>query len=1218
MGNRSRFDRHSSRHAPLIWAILVGVTAVSPASGGPPALPVGGTIVSGQAGILANDPASTVIVQQSSKAIINWQSFSVGAGNTVSFQQPDSKAITLNRVTGSGASAIDGNILANGQVWLVNRDGLLFGQGSQIQVGGLLATTSDIRDADFLSGRYDFGLASGNPDAAVVNQGSVKAATGGSVLLSGNRVANQGMIQARLGKVVLGGASTFSVSFDGDKLLQYQVGARSPGQDGADAPALVSNSGTIRAEGGTVLMTARAARGVIDNVVNTSGIIQATSVSLQNGEVVLDAGDGGAVVTGTVDVSGTKAGESGGVIAVKGESLQVGNGAQLDASGDAKGGTIKIGSDPHDSESGSASRVVVVGQASISANAASGNGGTIAIVSADQTDVAASLSARGKIAGGTVETSGQVLRVSQSARIDTAGPVGATGLWLLDPTDVSIDAAMAANIISNLGSTNVSVTATHDINVNAPIVYDSANSLALLAGHDLFISNPVLNRGAGKMVAVGGWDGVTAVAAIPTTAGAYCLNGGSVFVAGSNASANVAFGSNLGATVVAAQDLVLNGQNGYAQVGYSSVGQAPANTSAPIEVVLKGQLTLNGGGVSDAFAQIGHGGSGSSGSFAGDISVSASGRVVLTAGSGARAYATIGNGGEGSSGAASGKVTVASGGDVTFNSGATLTASAAGDALVLASAGNFTGQAGALNVSGGGRWLVFMDAPANNKASGLTASPFYNRAFDFATNTYAPIGSAGNRFVYRLAPSVTVTADNKSKIYGSANPALSVTITGGLAADAASGLFTGAPAIATVAAANSSVGDYAIAPSLGTLTPDFNYGFQFVNGTLHIDPATVTASLAGTVRKSYDGGTAAPLSGVTYQLAGLLFGDSVTVTGPATGRYDTSGAGTGKLVSVSGLSLQGAGSANYVLASSNTAAAIGTIDPAILSVALTGAARKTYDGTTAAPLFGLSYRLAGLLPGDSVTLVGPAAATFDSKNAGAGKSVTMTGLSLTGPDRANYLLASPNAAAAIGTIDPANLTVALTGTVQKVFDGTVDALLDASNIVLEGVMPADIVAPALPVTGFYDNRDVGTAKTVTATNLSVVGGDSGNYVLTSSSASSAIGVITRNEAASILGNSYTVNGSVVFAPVNVDVPVPAAPAPQSQGPADLAGLDEVSDAATAQIGRSLSANSGPSSSAVLIDGLLRQFSPQAGNGLPRAIPPYGEVYSSWGNEAFWQ
>src|SRR5580704_9242697 len=140
-----------------------------------PRMPSGASVIAGSATIATPSATSTLITQSSQKAILNWQNFSLGAGASVTFQQPNSAAITLNRVTGPEASAINGDLFANGQVWLINGNGILFGKGARIDVGALIATTSDMRNSDFLAGHYDFGIASNNPNASVVNQGSIKA-----------------------------------------------------------------------------------------------------------------------------------------------------------------------------------------------------------------------------------------------------------------------------------------------------------------------------------------------------------------------------------------------------------------------------------------------------------------------------------------------------------------------------------------------------------------------------------------------------------------------------------------------------------------------------------------------------------------------------------------------------------------------------------------------------------------------------------------------------------------------------------------------------------------------------------------------------------------------------------------------------------------------------------------------------------------------------------
>jgi filamentous hemagglutinin family protein len=1118
---------------------LVFASGIS-AKGGPAITPSGANVAAGSASIVAINSANTLIVQKSPNLVINWQSLSLGAGASLTFQQPNSAAIALNRVTGPDASIINGNILANGQIWLINSNGILFGAGSQIDVGGLLATTSDIKDADFLSGQYDFGIAPGNPDAAVINEGSIKAASGGSAILSATRVANEGVVQAKLGNVVLGGAKTFSVTFDGDSLIQYQIGSpvsEAPKDaDGTPATAIVSNSGMVTAQGGTVLITARAARGIVDNVINSTGIIQAQSASLQNGEVVLDAGDGSVNVSGTVDVSGPKTGEAGGTVTLHGQQVTVADGTQITSSGNAGGGTITIGTTPNAAASEPNTQSVTVGKAILSADATvSGKGGAITIISNGEASIAASISAKGIAAGGMVETSGSNLNITADAHVDTSASAGPDGAWLLDPLNADIDSALASSIVGNLGSTNVTISASNDITVNAPLLYTSANSLTLLAGHDLTVNASIQNAGTGNILAVAGWDGVTAATNILTTPGAYGGNGGSILIGGAAAIGGVALGSSNGDTTVAAQDLTISASNGYAQLGYEYLPENPVGGSGNATVILSGNLTLIGGDSFGSYAQIGNGGREAKGNLSGNISVSAQGAVSLTGGSALDANAQIGNGGAQSTGNLSGDVFITSGGDIALSNAASINAGGTGDALVLATTGDFVNQSGgtALSVTGGGRWLVFLSNPANNMSGGLSASPFYNRAFDFSTNSYLPVTSAGNRFVYVLAPTLTVTVTDSTKVYGTANPAFTATIAGGLPGDFPAGVFTGAPSLSTSATASSSVGNYAIVGSLGTLSSNFNYGFQFVSGSLRIDPATVTASLTGTVQKIYDGTTSAALGAANYQLSGILAGDNVTLNNPANGNYSDQNVGSFKVVSVGGLALLGPASGNYVLSSTTASGAIGTITPVTVVAFLTGSVDKNFNGTTSAVLVPANYDLSGALVGDTVTLNDPAIGSYDSQYVGTGKTVSVSGLALVGPD-------------------------------------------------------------------------------------------SGNYILASTDVSGAIGIISASQITDAIGNSYTSSGAS-NASLGLGSPPPggggSAAVSDATSDTGVVADDAVgSDSAAYQVGKSLSGVVGAvqSSSSVVIGGLLRQFSAPAGTSNPHGVPPYGQVYSSWGNEAFWQ
>jgi len=166
------------------------------------ALPAGGVVSAGDAAI-SSGAGSTTITQSTSNAAINWQSFDIGQTESVRFVQPDSNSVALNRVLGADPSSIQGSLTANGQVFLLNPNGILFGQGAQVNVGGLVASTLGITDSDFMAGRYQ--LTSGG-NGTVLNQGSINA-DGGYVALLGANVSNEGIISARLGTVALAAGS---------------------------------------------------------------------------------------------------------------------------------------------------------------------------------------------------------------------------------------------------------------------------------------------------------------------------------------------------------------------------------------------------------------------------------------------------------------------------------------------------------------------------------------------------------------------------------------------------------------------------------------------------------------------------------------------------------------------------------------------------------------------------------------------------------------------------------------------------------------------------------------------------------------------------------------------------------------------------------------------------------------------------------------------------
>ncbi|HEI9711558.1 TPA: filamentous hemagglutinin N-terminal domain-containing protein [Serratia marcescens] len=275
------------------------------------ALPSGQNIVAGQGDITTNGQNMTVN-QHSDKLITQWDSFNVGGNESVTFHQPNNKSIALNRVTGVNGSDIQGKIDANGKIFIVNPNGVIFGKNAQVNVGGLVASTRDISNADFLAGKNRF---VGSSQAEVINEGRLQAAEAGSIALLGARVNNQGVIQANMGTVALGAGDDITLNFDGNKLLNLQI-------DGAALNALAQNGGILRADGGQVVMNAKAAGNALRTVVNNQGTIEATTLHNQAGRIMLDGGDNGVVnVAGTLDASANAG--NGGTIETRGARVTV-------------------------------------------------------------------------------------------------------------------------------------------------------------------------------------------------------------------------------------------------------------------------------------------------------------------------------------------------------------------------------------------------------------------------------------------------------------------------------------------------------------------------------------------------------------------------------------------------------------------------------------------------------------------------------------------------------------------------------------------------------------------------------------------------------------------------------------------------------------------------------------------------------------------------------
>lgn len=370
MDNHSRYSRKwkNSLTAGILLALSLGGTAC--------AMPTGGQIQSGKGAIAQNGKTMTV-TQQSGKMAVDWTQFNIAKDEAVKFTQPGRDAVALNRITGGQKSVIDGALSANGNLLLVNPNGVVFSKTATVDVGSLVASTAQLNDPfmkSFAGSTANLNLTIGEgKTSTILNEGTITA-QGGLVALHAAQVENTGTISNPGGTVALAAAKQLTLSPDSDGKLNYAV-------DGEMAQAKVLNSGRIQADGGYVVMTAKSAQDLLGTVVNNTGTLEAKTLRKdEKGQILLDGGQSGQVeVSGTLDASGTEEGQSAGSIKVIGQKTIV-----------------------HDDTN---------------------------------------LIAKGDVDGGKIETSGDVLNLGDNLNIDASGNRGSHGTWLLDPLEVVISAS---------------------------------------------------------------------------------------------------------------------------------------------------------------------------------------------------------------------------------------------------------------------------------------------------------------------------------------------------------------------------------------------------------------------------------------------------------------------------------------------------------------------------------------------------------------------------------------------------------------------------------------------------------------------------------------------------------------------------------------------------------------------------------------------------------
>jgi len=1065
----------------LATGILVATWVISSAAIGQPS---GGTVVFGGATIGTPNSTTTLIKQTTNAAIINWQSFSLNSGTSVVFDQPGAAAIALNRVLGGGVSQIDGSLSANGQVWIINANGILFGKGSQVNVAGLLATTSDIANGDFASGQYNFTSASSNPAASVENAGSIHVAGGGSAVLSAPHVSNAGLIQADGGQIVLGGANAFTVDFAGDDLLRYQISApvavTPTDANGTPQKELVANSGTLSAAGGRILLTARAAANVADNVVNNTGMISANSVSVHNGEVILDAGSGSVQDSGTISTTGNGAGETGGNVALAGNSVTVADNAVIDASGDQGGGSVSIGGGLHGSGPYQSAENTDVGNATIHADAhTSGNGGTVSIWSTGTTRFAGTVTATGGSKsgnGGMVETSGHLLSVEPTASVSTTAAQGTRGDWLLDPLNLTIvDDPSLPNPLVN-GTLPYNFCGSCDSTISAQVVVQALTTtdVTLQAFDDIFV-NAAISSGAGHTLMLDAGRSIFVNANIDLTG-----NGGTVILSAKNPGAHVPGGpaTDPGAASISGSGVISADFVTLVDTSNGSDGGSIGSSAAPLQIG-GGKVSVQTGGA-DVFLEA----SNKPGGAVPDLLL---GNIAVGAG----------------------QLTAIAAGNLTIATGATITSSNDGDAVVLSAGQDFINDSGsgAVSLTGGGRFLIYSKAPAGDTFGGLDSA---NTAV-WNTTYPTPISAAGSRYVFAEQPTLTFTSTDLSKTYGSDGSAAlpsAYTVSGfdpGVAGaylgDTAATAFSGAPGLSSAgAAAGASVsgGPYQITIATGSLVSTSGYAFQFVSsGLFTVNPALLEVT-ANPQSKVY--GTADPT--LTYTFSGLVNDDTSAVFSGALGR--AAGENVGNYAINQGTLSAGA---NYTI---DFTGANFAITQALLSVSA-NAQTKVYGAKDPK----LTFTFSGLVNGDT--------------------SAVFTG-ALT-RDAGQYVC---NSAITQGTLAASNYTISFTGANFALTPATPTYIANSTN----RTYGSDSPALSGKVTGFVngDTLASATSGTLSFTTSATQASNVGTYAVTGSGLSANNGnyvfVQAQGNATALTINPATLTYVATSGTIDQGAPIP--------------------------------------------------------------------------------
>ncbi|MBV8503129.1 MAG: filamentous hemagglutinin N-terminal domain-containing protein [Paucibacter sp.] len=1064
-------------------------------------LPTNMSVVSGQASAQTNGKQLTVT--SSANTILDWRSFSIGADSAVRFNQPSSGSSVLNRVSGNDPSSILGSLSSNGQVWLLNPNGVLFGTHARVDVAGLVTSTLNIANDGWLAGRHVFSGTGGG----IVNQGEIRSSTGGRVALIASSVSNEGLIAAPGGQIVLAAGASVELVDTGAPNLAVKVSAPT-GQ--------AMNLGTLSA--GRVDVMAAA--------VNQQGIVEAQDIVLQaDGRLTLAVG------------SRTSAdGAQGGTVKLLGREIELQDGANVSASGAQGGGTVLVGggAQGRDASVPNADGVYFAPGASISADAiAQGDGGHIVLWGNVATRAYGSLSACGGAQGGRgglIETSGHWLD-ARPTHLDVSAPFGAAGTWLLDPYDITISDA-----VGDAGYNVATFTAT----ANSATMASATIASALQQGTNVTVSTGAGGGQAGNITVAGATisPSLSSTAALTLNAAGDIVINNSTMSTASLGSLNVnlnAGGSGQGGIVLSSANISTGGGN------IALTGSGHAGTPDGVKMTST-TLSAGAGNVNISGTTSVAGGRGVALDVAGSANNVYGNSILIKGTSSAGTGVLIGsvNISSGLSATLSGTGGI-NGLELDFNGGNSALSLSTSSGLVLTGSSTGTGYGVLVNAPGTANNVLSVGSGTvqingANNAGGSQAVALLGSSsgsmVNVGTGGLALNATGGGMLLQNVSMmGETATFDARSDsslvINGgylwSSNQlglhAQNITLQGALtlSAGAASGTgiqidgaSAGGPAQSFVNQAGANVFSLSGARwivYLADATSPGNLGlgglsYSFVRysatngpsdwandvGNGIVSAALEYANLAGTVApRAYDGTTTATVQNLKLTLS--VPGDYAAAPANYSASFLDKNAGTAKPVVFALQSPLSASDATghpvygYIVQS----ATVGNITPALLSGTVT-AANKVYDATTQAAL--TVGAITGFVGTETVGVAG--IGNFSDKNVGNGKTVSASyqlSDGLNGGLASNYQFAASNSPIT-ANISPATIGLRATAA-NKTYDGSTTATISASAITALGNDQVTLNAG----TASFSDKNVGTNKPVSLSGFTLSGADAGNYLL---------------------------------------------------------------------------------------------------------------------------